>query len=166
MEGFLEKTLEDIIFQNKEKIQEKGFCSFYKNTVRRFPLNCKFIDIFSWEIDGDELRFKIIELKKDNISVSSLLQISGYYCDLMHAISGHFKSVNSELVLVGSNYDNDMLGVSMLTNSIRYFIYSYGIDGIKFKEDVYTEMKEYVEDPSNYDPKNSPFIDRLLKQSQ
>src|SRR5579871_3922858 len=106
MNDFLEKTLEDIIYDHKEIIHERGFSKFYKNTERQFRLpNGQIIDLFTFEIMDDILYFKIIELKRLELNLSSIWQIYSYFQFIWEQCVNRYKDVKYELILAGRTAD-------------------------------------------------------------
>lgn len=130
---FLEKTLEEIIFEHKDIIHEKGFIKFYEKTFRQFYLpSGRKIDIFSFQIKEDILYFKIVELKRECLTIESMIQISDYFYELMYMSVPIFKEVKYELVLVGRSLDEKLMFIPDLGLGIDLFTYQYKIDGIYF----------------------------------
>lgn len=128
---FLEKTLEDIIFENKSTIFLRGIPEFLKRTFRQFILpSGKKIDIISFEILEEELFVQIWELKRDVINIDAICQAYDYLWEFMGAVHD-FKKINSEIILIGKQY-NPISIMSDIKSKISIFTYSYGMDGITF----------------------------------
>lgn len=136
MENFIEKTIEEIIFENRDRIHEKGLENvFYKNAERQFYLpSGKEIDILTWEVEGDEIKVSIIELKKDAINEAAYWQIFGYYDELIGICFTNFKKFHFTLVLIGSSVCLNVNLACGLTNKVNVYKYSYNFDGIRFEK--------------------------------
>lgn len=134
---FLERTLEDIIYESRATIHERGLPPFYKNTKRQFRLpSGKTIDIFTWEIDEKDSSFyaRIYELKKELLTEAALLQILGYYEEIFCAVKVDYKTVVIENILVGTAYTNTLRKIQHITDDIKMFSYKYCYDGVRFKQ--------------------------------
>lgn len=135
MNDFFEKTLEDIIFEKRNTIDEKGLNVFYKNSMRQVYLPCgKKIDILTWEIDNDTIYARIIEIKREKIDEKAFWQSVEYYSELLAALGGYFKEYNLEIVLIGTGCNQNVKGAQHISNIVRVFEYRYGFDGIVFVE--------------------------------
>ena len=143
---FLEKTLESIIFENKDNIWEKGFPILYKNTERQYQIDSRRIDLFSYEEIDDVFYFKIFELKRGVIDNKALLQISDYYFRILMKNKGVYKDYKYDLYLIGNNYDNDVLSTCLLSEFLHFYTYKYDYSGIKFEKmsKTHSEFKEIV----------------------
>lgn len=160
---FFEKTLEEIVFENMEFVQKRGFVQFYKYAQRQFRLPCgKRIDILTWEFEGDLIRARIIELKREVITESTYFQGIGYYADFLASIGGYFKDFDIEVVLVGTNMTENVSNAIHVSNIIRPFSYKYDFDGISFTEYIHTDRKIREILPSFIqDEENAGFVARL-----
>lgn len=133
MEGFTEKTIEDIIMTNLEKVVDRGFPTFYSNVKRQYRLPSGLImDIFTWEVVDDVLYFKIIELKRRKIVFTDLWQICAYYVEVTGRTNFSFSEVRGEVILVGSCIDQEIRNVMSLGLSVDIYKYSYDFNGINF----------------------------------
>jgi hypothetical protein len=135
MNNFLEKTLENIIMSNIDKMPSKGLDIFYKNTVNQIAFNTCVADIFTWEEVDDVLYCRIIELKKDCCDESSFWQVLNYKIDLfifIHNNYMHIKDVKIELVLIGCTFKDNVEFISNYSG-LKLYKYNYGIDGITFE---------------------------------
>ena len=142
MNDFFEKTLEDMIFEKRNSIDEKGLNVFYKNSMRQVYLPCgKKIDILTWEIDNDTIYARIIEIKREKIDEKAFWQSIEYYSELLTALSGYFKEYNLEVVLIGTGCSLNIRNAQHISNILRVFEYSYGFDGIMFIEKGYSYKK-------------------------
>jgi len=136
MNNFLEKTLEQIIMSNLDKMPSKGLDIFYKNTVNQIAFNTNIADIFTWEEIDDVLYCRIIELKKEHVDLNAFKQIFNYKYDLfifIHKNYMHIKDIKIELILIGCTFKDDLDLISAYVG-LRLYEYTYGIDGIVFKE--------------------------------
>ncbi len=132
---FLEKTLEDIIMENKEIISSKGFPQLYKRTIRQLRLpKGGIIDIFSYEIRNGVLYGKIFELKRQEMTVDSYKQICSYHYELLMNTLSHFTEVNIELYLVGHDVSEELFTIMAAGTNVKVLFYRYPINGIEFKE--------------------------------
>lgn len=149
---FLEKDLEEIIFTSPvDKLHEKGLpISLYRKRQLRIG-NYGIADIVTFErpvfydrINYDEIiNINVYELKKDKISVSAFLQALNY----IKGIQTYLKNrnfgydVRYTLTLIGSELDTsgafcflpDLVSSDSL--QIKFYTYSYGIDGIEFRDE-------------------------------
>lgn len=145
MNDFFEKTLEDIIIQNKEECIKRGFTSFLKHTENQFLLpNGAIIDILSFEINESVLYAKIFELKRECLTVAALLQCIDYGQEFYKSTANHFKEVKIELYIVGSDADENLLKIATWGVNMTLIFYEYKVDGIKFD---YDPPENY---PANY----------------
>ena len=141
---FLEKTLEEIIFENWAVIPERGFTELLEFTERQFRLpSGGVIDLLTWNIKGDVLYITIIELKKDAISAAAFFQLLNYYCELMSLTMGSFSEVRPKIVLVGNSIPVDIGNIMMITGNLELYSYKYNYDGIHFKKSEQTTLGEY-----------------------
>lgn len=68
--NFLETDIEQIIFDNRNDLHNRGFIKFLKNTNRQHRLpSGKIIDLITFQVDDDAIRFKVIELKRGEINI-------------------------------------------------------------------------------------------------
>jgi len=135
MNDFHEKTVEDIMFENKHIIHERGFENFYEHTIRQFILpSGKIIDLFTYEIKNKILHFKIIELKRDSITEGSIFQIGRYILELIELTRGLFEKIEYKLIIVGSTINEPAIIILDLGIKIDFYIYKYEYDGINFKK--------------------------------
>lgn len=142
MSDFLEKTLEDIIVSNLDKMPSRGLDIFYKNTASQISFGAGIIDIFTWEEIDDVLHCRIIELKKDCVQEDAFWQAFNYKIDLFIFLSQKYKYIKDikiELVLIGPSFKENVLFISSYAG-LKCYEYRYGIDGIAFLEqDIYIE---------------------------
>lgn len=136
MSNFLEKTLEDIIMSNLDKMPSKGLDVFYKNTVNQIPFDTKIADIFTWEEIDDVLHCRIIELKKDCVDEAALWQIFNYKIDLFLFIFKkipYIKDIKIDLILIGSSFNENIELISSYLG-LNLYTYKFDIDGIVFQK--------------------------------
>lgn len=161
MKDFLEKNLEDIIMDNKDIIHEKGFEPLLSRTFRQYKLpSNKIIDIVSAEPNGDELLLHIIELKKDDTTLATLIQAYGYLSELLTILSEGFKTVYCKVILVGKDA-KDIPIMDFLAIPTEIYTYKYGINGIMFNLAYSNALKmdedEYFIYPQCKLPKDDEF---------
>lgn len=133
MSDFLEKTLEDIVYENRYRIYKRGFIDFYFCTERQFTLpSGARMDLFTWELRGEVLFCKIIELKKERVTADSLWQILRYYDEIFFGLYKQFSGLKIDLVLVGNGITDNIDSVSTLIPQLSVYEYKYNFDGISF----------------------------------
>lgn len=132
---FLEKDLEDIMVEYHRKLKVRGFEDFYEHIERQFYLpSGKKIDIITWEIKGDVLYAKIIELKKDSTNEAALFQGLGYMQEFCECTAEEFSDLKVDLILVGTNIYNSVSNfLSVNPKNLKLYEYEYSFDGIKFR---------------------------------
>ncbi len=136
MSNFLEKTLEDIVMSNLDKMPSKGLDIFYKNTVNQMAFKAGIVDIFTWEEVDNVLYCRIIELKKDCIDEGAFWQVFNYKVDLFLFICkdyGYIKDIKIDIVLIGSSFKENVELISYYAG-LKLYKYVYDIDGIVFEE--------------------------------
>ncbi len=137
-----EHDLEQLIYDQRFTIHERGFPRFYANTKRQFRLpNGKVIDIFTWEVVDDCLRYKIIELKKDWLTGRSLAQLANYYVWIKTFLTGNFRKIEPELILVGYSSDANLLDLVEMGIKVSTYHYNWNEDGLTFQK--WKQVKEY-----------------------
>lgn len=142
---FLERNLEDIIFEtDNKKLLERGLPIFGKK-FRQVNLGSYGIaDLVCFERNKDQITITVIELKKDCVNLDTLIQALRY----VEGIKKYFKlrrfyeksnikyiiricgskiSNQKEIQLITSNMSDDFL----LIDSHKY---EYGIDGLRFTD--------------------------------
>lgn len=129
---FLERTLEDIIFENRNVIQERGFPKFKEKVFRQVILpSGKKIDILSLQIKNGHLEFDVFELKRETININTACQAYYYVEEISRLVANEFVSCKPSIVLVGKYYENIPL-LKELKIPISVYTYSYHMDGISF----------------------------------
>lgn len=131
---FLEKTLEDIIFENKNVIHSYGLPRFKSKSFRQVILpSGKKIDILGFEIIKGYINFDIYELKREIINPDAISQAFGYLDEIVNLINGSFKGWSAEIIMVGKKYD-PLSMIKYSTVPIRVYTYDYRLNGINFTE--------------------------------
>lgn len=129
---FLEKTLEDIIFENRHAIHNHGLPKF-KNTVFRQLIlpSGKKLDIFSYDLIDGHIEIDIYELKRHSINTDAICQAYNYFMEVLQYTSGKFKSIDIHIIMVGRYYDPVMIFEKMgLPFSV--YTYDYKLSGMTF----------------------------------
>ena len=147
--NFLEKDLEDIIFENKNKIHERGLPVLYEELERQRDIKGKRIDLFNYECVGDDsINFTIFELKKDKIDFNAYAQIVQYFFEECVFFKKHKKILKANLVLIGKDFDESVLLSCILSDIIDIYVYKYDYDGIRFQKvsKGYTEFMDIIAD--------------------
>lgn len=143
---FLEKNLEDIIFEtDNEKLQERGL-DINGRKFRQLRLSHYGIsDLVTVCRHGQNLHIEIIELKKDLITTDTLIQSLRYLAGIKNFLRKRkFRNkVFYTIKLCGKSIQN-LRDLSLLcsnmsaTNSeiewIQLITYSYDFNGLKFEE--------------------------------
>lgn len=145
--SFLEKDLEDIIFENKNIIHERGFTLNYENLERQYVTRNGIIDLYNFEIKENIAYLTIIELKKDNIDFKAYGQIMNYFFSEMITLkSKNLKDIKINLVLVGKTYDEEVLLACSTSEIIDIYTYKYDYDGISFLKQTtgFSEFKNKI----------------------
>ena len=129
---FLEKTLEDIIYNNRTVIHTRGFGIVKENAFRQVILpSGKRIDILGFEISDGCFSCDIYELKRDTINADAICQAFNYYTELKCVTDGHFSNFKAKIIMVGRKYEPVSI-IDSLPVKIEVYTYEYHMDGIKF----------------------------------
>lgn len=143
MLDFFEKTLEEIVFENRSIIHERGLPIFFKNSIRQMALSSgKRMDIFTWEINADMISARIIEFKREEFSESGYFQSVTYYMEVLMELVGHFKYANIEIVLIGTGFNNNVEAAINTSDAIIAYTYEYKFDGLFFRR--YNSGTKYI----------------------
>lgn len=130
----LEKTLEDIIYENRKIIHTRGLPIVKDAAFRQVILpSGKKIDILGFEIKEGRVHFDIYELKRDTINSDAICQAYTYYQELKCITKNHFASISAKIIMVGRKYEPVSI-LDAISIPIKVFTYEYQMDGIKFKE--------------------------------
>lgn len=131
---FLEKTLEDIIYENRNIIHTRGLPELKRNAFRQVILpSGKKIDILGFEIQDGNLSCDIYELKRETINADAICQAYGYFQELKSLTKNHFRTFNAKIFMVGKKYEPVSV-LDALDISVQVFTYQYQMDGIRFLE--------------------------------
>lgn len=132
-----EAMLETMIFENRHIIHERGFPRFYRNASRQVVLpSGKIMDIITYEVNDNVLNVRVIELKKDLITVPAILQALYYMDELNLYACNAFDKVNWDIVVVGSSIDADGFTVaSFLIQHLKALDYKFDFNGLAFGND-------------------------------
>jgi len=150
---FLEKDLENIIYEtNNEILREKGL-NIYGKKFRQVRLSHYGVaDLVTVERYGQSLHICLIELKKDTISVDTLIQSLRYIKGIKHYLRkrGFHKNVSFTIKLCGSSISN-LRELSLICSHVSsgvelvdLYTYDFKIDGIIFK-DQYQDFLDNIE---------------------
>lgn len=152
---FLEKDLEEIIFNNKELLYERGIdlCNKLKRQVKignygiadiigfDKPYYEKINENYFCHVQG---KIQIIELKNDKINISAFLQAINYLKGIKRYLEKRKFNTNHyifEIVLIAQNIDNNSSFIylpELLQSTefqLTYYTFKYDIDGIKFENE-------------------------------
>jgi hypothetical protein len=162
MKFLTEDQLEELIYEYRNDIHERGLPKFYTNTIRQFVLpNKKVIDLFTYEIIDNELYFRIIELKKDFIWVDAFIQIIGYFATVKALSDTKFSNIHYDLVLAGEGINVIPLAVlNLFHGNVKVYTYDLTYEGIRFTEQIY-EPKESNKSLELYSYLLNPSIDEF-----
>lgn len=145
---FLERDLEDIIYDTPSEYLYKRGLNVYGKRIRQLRLgNYGIADLvtirkrFTPEEDNcfsyHEFFITIYELKKGNINISTYLQAIRYCRAIQRIfekrkINAHFKF---KIVLVGKTLDisSDFVYLTEFNDMVELYTYQYKIDGLYFK---------------------------------
>lgn len=136
----LEKQLEDIIFDNRDNINERGFMQFLGKSFKQYVLpSGKKIDLLTYDKMDNEIFLNIIEIKKDDISGrNGVVQAYEYASEMAETLFSLniADTIYLKVVLVG--YDLKDLPIMRFMTFLPD-IYTYKIDtldGIKFTQET------------------------------
>lgn len=142
LNDFLEKTLEDIIYNNRDVIHSRGLSKIKSNAYRQVILpSGKKIDILGFEIKSGVLCCDIYELKREVINADAICQAFNYYTELKFITKNFFSNIDAKIIMVGRKYEPVSI-INALPVPIDVFTYEYYMDGIVFNEvsDRYTSF--------------------------
>lgn len=143
---FLEKTLEDIVFENKEMINKRGLTMLYKNLERQvYTKSGKIMDLVNFEEKDGIYCFTIYELKKGKIDFLAYSQILTYFFEETIRVKKLYKGFKVNLVLIGNSYEDNVLIACATSDIVDVYTYKYDFDGIKFEK----MTKSFTEFTSN-----------------
>ena len=148
---FLEKDLEDIIFSaDRELLAERGI-EIEGKLLRQVKLGnygvCDLLEVsrptyYTSEESFDDISYHgsfditIYELKKENVSISSLLQCIRYGKAIQSYFRQRGQDFNISFVLIGKTIDfnSDLIYLIDFMHNLSVYTYDYYFDGIKFKK--------------------------------
>lgn len=143
---FLEKNLEDIIFEtDNEKLQERGLDLNGKKFRQLRLSHYGIADIVTVSRHGQNLHIEIIELKKDVITIDTLVQALRYLAGIKNFLRKRKfrKQVFYTIKLCGKSISNlrdlsllcsNMFSINSEIEFIQLITYSYDFNGLKFEE--------------------------------
>jgi hypothetical protein len=159
MSDFLEKNLEDLIFENRTTVEQRGFPALHPVLCRQFRLpSNKCIDLLSYKVENDILYASIFELKREKLGIESLLQVFGYGSEFLINSSPHFKRVELEMNLVGLDYSPELGLMLQQLLPVDLYLYKYTYNGLFFKRmQTVHELATWNEEVQNalYTPSES-----------
>lgn len=164
---FLEKELEQIIWESdKTQLENRGL-SLYGTLYRQKPIgNYGIADIIQVEKAYSKkkpyLIIDVLELKQEKIGISAFLQAVRYAKGIQSYLEGrnvknyilNIKLIGKELDMSGSicflpdliDVNNKILNFGKL-NSVKFITYEYSLNGLMFKEEKgYKLIKEGFKD--------------------
>lgn len=134
LNDFLERTLEDIIYNNRRSIHTRGLSKLKSNAFRQVILpSGRKIDILGFEINDGVLYCDIYELKREVINADAICQAFNYYTELKFITANFFTNIVAKIIMVGRRYEPVSI-IDALPVPINVFTYEYYMEGIKFKE--------------------------------
>jgi len=129
---FLEKTLEDIIFENKDFIHNHGLPKFRKTVFRQFVLpSGKKLDIFSYDLIDGNIVIDIYELKRYEINADAICQAYNYFMEVSGFVAARFKSIDIHIIMIGRYYDPIMI-FEKINLPFSVYTYDYKLSGMTF----------------------------------
>lgn len=132
---FLEKDLEQIIFEtDNATLVERGFLINGKK-IRQLRIgNYGIADIVTFWRTSDIIYFEVFELKKDEISIRTLLQAYNYVKGIDHYLKLRGFKTKFYITLVGRKIDTSTSFCFLpdLIDNLSCFIYNFDINGLKF----------------------------------
>lgn len=171
--SFLEKNLEDIIFESDANTLYKRGLNISGKLYRQFNLGKYGIaDLVLYEKkeyeDNSDLLPRadylvtVFELKKKLIDINAFMQAIRYVSGLIFYNNEHYKNKTFQykIVLIGSemdikpeflylpeliisDFDDEGFGINKIID-INYLKYSYDIDGIKFEPQEFFLLRELI----------------------
>jgi hypothetical protein len=141
---FLEKNLEDIIYETDNNLLTKRGLFIYGKKKRQVRIgNYGVADIITYyrgitDENEPELIINIYELKKDIINIDTFLQALRYYKGICRYLDKRdfYENVRYRLILIGKTIDpGDFKYLTDFAYNINIFTYSYQFDGIKFTQE-------------------------------
>jgi len=142
---FLEKDLEDIIWDNLffqedvENLNNRGLeCVNYtpfKSRQLRIG-NYGICDLITLERGHESLQVNIYELKKDEVNIDGIIQLSRYVTGCKRYLRSRFPEMEIFIrpIIIGRSIHNGdwVYLFNSLYNTISVYTYEYGLDGLQF----------------------------------
>jgi hypothetical protein len=163
---FLEKTLEDIVYENKDTICERGFPFLLDNTLRQFVLpSGRKMDLFSYSISEDSIQCKIFELKREKIIPKHIIQVLDYSAEVYCYLYPNFKNIHIERVVVGNDIDKSAISLIQDMLNFETYLYKFDYNGLMFnKYKTILELgEEFLNSILKPDEKTENFKFRLVE---
>jgi|SRR6185369_4645310 len=157
MSDFIEKTLEDIVFENKETICERGFPFLLDHTFRQFYLPSKRkIDLFSYSINEQSFSCRIFELKRECLMPKHILQVLEYALEIFYNLKPYY-DVHIEKFIIGNDIDKPTAALIEDKLDFEAYTYRYCYNGLFFKK--YLSTLDIIN-------MNPPLINRLFQPTE
>lgn len=138
---FLEKTLEDIVFENRASIHERGLERFKSKAFRQVILpSGKRIDILGFDVHDGNLKYDLYELKREHITIDSVCQAYNYVEEINHLIRGSFKSCEASIIMIGKKYEPLSI-LKAVSIPVYVYTYDYKVDGIWFDKKCHSKAR-------------------------
>lgn len=132
---FLERDLEDIVYENKGKIHERGFPFLLDNTIRQFYLpSGKKIDLFSYSILEDSISCKIFELKRECLMPPHITQVLDYSTEVYYHLYPGYKNISVERYIIGNDLSEATKSLIEDIINLDVYLYKFGFNGLFFKK--------------------------------
>lgn len=144
---FLEKDLEEIIFNSSKKsLSDRGLFITGGKFYRQLSIgNYGRADLVSFYRDESMVYITVTEIKKDKIGISAFLQAIGYARGIQRYINKRkpHMNISINIVLIGREIDKNST-FSYLPSVLPYmdydmfltcYTYRYDLDGLYFKEE-------------------------------
>lgn len=147
---FLEKDLEEIIFNSDlSKLNQKGLRLQGKLKRQLRIGNYGIADLVSFKrsyFEGTNipcLYITVIELKLNSISLSGVMQAVAYARGIQDYLEQYKPDIDYSIgiMIIGKNIDkkSGLTYIPSIFQNIKFFTYSYDIDGI-----IFDEVKDYA----------------------
>ena len=145
---FVERTVEDIIFNNRNVIHNYGLPKFKSKVFKQFYLpSGKKIDILAYDLINGHIHVDIYELKRFVINTDAVAQAYNYLVEFSALAAMNFKSVDINIIMVGNRYEPVPIFEKM-NLPFSVYVYEYSIDGMRFnccqqKKQLYLPNEEF-----------------------
>lgn len=137
---FLEKDLEDIIFETDSSILDMAGLEVFDNKLRQVIIgNYGVCDLISWyKIDSNTIHIQVFELKKGEININTYLQVIRYAKGLISYLKQRNVSFTYyiSIILIGRTIDlsNSFVYIPEFNRNVQFYTYEYKINGLYFKK--------------------------------